>query len=100
MRKSVIQRVRKFAQRNFHEEADNMAVVDFIPRYRSKQGFESVRKIAAAAYIPSVKINWFSVHCGLRRIAHLSLIAAMILCLHFGIEGIHRIQAYLAPYLG
>ncbi|GEM_PF-3315913 len=77
-----------------------MAVVDFIPRYRSKQRFESVRDIAATASIPSLKINWFSIHCGLRRMAHLSLWCALSLCFYYGIEGINRIQGYLAPYLG
>lgn len=77
-----------------------MAVVDFIPRYKSKHSFDSFRNAADAAYLPSVKINWFSIHCGLRRMAHLSLTAALLLCLHLGIEGIERIQGYLAPYLG
>jgi len=77
-----------------------MAVVDFIPRYRSKHRFGKVREFAAQAYIPSVKINWFSIHCGLRRMAHLSLCAMFVMLLHFGIEGITRIQSYLAPYLG
>jgi hypothetical protein len=77
-----------------------MAVVDFIPRYRSKQGFESVRSIATTAYIPSVKINWFSIHCGLRRMAHLSLWSAITLCFYLGTQGIDRIQGYLSPYLG
>jgi len=77
-----------------------MAVVDFIPGYRSKHRFGKVRDVAAQAYIPSVKINWFSIHCGLRRMAHLSLWAILILLLHFGIEGVMRIQSYVQPYLG
>jgi hypothetical protein len=77
-----------------------MAVVDFIPRYRSKQRFDQVREIAGSAQVPSVKINWFSIHCGLRRLAHLSLCSALILSLHFGIEGIERIQSYISPFLG
>lgn len=77
-----------------------MAVVDFIPGYRSKRGFDTVRDVAEKAYFPSLKINWFSIHCGLRRMAHLAIVATLILCLHFGIEGINRIQGYLAPYLG
>ena len=77
-----------------------MAVVDFIPRYKSKRSFDSVRNVANAAYLPVIKINWFSIHCGLRRMAHWAIVATLILCLHFGIEGINRIQGYLAPYLG
>lgn len=77
-----------------------MAVVDFIPRYRSKPRFDQVRNIASSAQVPSVKFNWFSIQCGLRRIAHLSLWAALTMCLHFGIEGIERIQSYISPYFG
>jgi hypothetical protein len=77
-----------------------MAVVDFIPRYRSKPRFDSVRNAADTAYLPRIKINWFSIHCGLRRMAHLALTAALLLCFYFGLEGIQRIQGYLTPYLG
>lgn len=77
-----------------------MAVVDFIPRYRSKPSFGRVRKMAANAQFPSFKYDKFRIHCYVRRLAHVTLCTVLFLSLIVITHAFERIQAYIAPYLG
>lgn len=76
-----------------------MAVVDFFPRYRSKQSFGWVRSIADKVQIPVVFNNTFRLQCALRRAAHIALCASVFLIAHFSVTVFERLQAYIAPYL-